>query len=416
MAERRRVVVTGIGVVSPIGIGSGEFLEALKKGVSGAAPVKAFDASGYSTTFACEVKDFNPENYIEKKKVKRLARFTQFALTAAAEAVKNSGIDFSKTSRSRAGVITGTGIGGLEVLETEHRNLVEKGPRRISPFLIPMIITNIAPGEIAIEYGITGPNYAVSSACASSNHAIGDAFVLVRNGYADVMITGGSEAAITPLGFGGFCSIKALSTRNDNPQKASRPFDKDRDGFVMGEGSAMFVIESLEHALGRGAPILAELIGYGASDDAYHITAPAPDASAAVAAMEAAILDAGISKSEIDYINAHGTSTALNDKTETLAIKKVFGEEAAKKIPISSTKSMTGHLLGAAGAVELAASILTMNAGFIHPTINYETPDPECDLDYVPNVPRQQNFNVFLSNSLGFGGHNSVIIGKKYIQ
>jgi len=413
--ERRRVVVTGIGVVTPIGIGCGEFLDALKKGISGAAPVKAFDASGYSTTFACEVKNFNPENYIDKKKVRRLARFTQFALTAASEAVKNSGIDFSKTDTSRAGAITGTGIGGLEVLEAEYKNLVEKGPRRISPFLIPMIITNIAPGEIAIEYGITGPNYAVSSACASSNHAIGDAFVLVRSGYADVMITGGSEAAITPLGFGGFCSIKALSTRNDNPARASRPFDKERDGFVMGEGAAIMVIESLEHAVKRGAPILAELVGYGASDDAYHITAPSPDASGAARAMEAAIKDAGISKDEVDYINAHGTSTPLNDKAETLAIKKVFGERASE-IPVSSTKSMTGHLLGAAGAVELAASILTMNAGFIHPTINYETPDPECDLDYVPNVPRQKEFNVVLSNSLGFGGHNSVIIAKRYVK
>jgi len=413
--ERRRVVVTGIGVVTPIGIGCGEFLDALKKGISGAAPVKAFDASGYSTTFACEVKNFNPENYIDKKKVRRLARFTQFALTAASEAVKNSGIDFSKTDTSRAGAITGTGIGGLEVLEAEYKNLVEKGPRRISPFLIPMIITNIAPGEIAIEYGITGPNYAVSSACASSNHAIGDAFVLVRSGYADVMITGGSEAAITPLGFGGFCSIKALSTRNDNPARASRPFDKERDGFVMGEGAAIMVIESLEHAVKRGAPILAELAGYGASDDAYHITAPSPDASGAARAMEAAIKDAGISKDEVDYINAHGTSTPLNDKAETLAIKKVFGERASE-IPVSSTKSMTGHLLGAAGAVELAASILTMNAGFIHPTINYETPDPECDLDYVPNVPRQKEFNVVLSNSLGFGGHNSVIIAKRYVK
>jgi len=413
--ERRRVVVTGIGVVTPIGIGCGEFLDALKKGISGAAPVKAFDASGYSTTFACEVKNFNPENYIDKKKVRRLARFTQFALTAASEAVKNSGIDFSKTDTSRAGAITGTGIGGLEVLEAEYKNLIEKGPRRISPFLIPMIITNIAPGEIAIEYGITGPNYAVSSACASSNHAIGDAFVLVRSGYADVMITGGSEAAITPLGFGGFCSIKALSTRNDNPARASRPFDKERDGFVMGEGAAIMVIESLEHAVKRGAPILAELVGYGASDDAYHITAPEPNATGAARAMEAAIKDAGISKDEVDYINAHGTSTPLNDKAETLAIKKVFGERASE-IPVSSTKSMTGHLLGAAGAVELAASILTMNAGFIHPTINYETPDPECDLDYVPNVPRQKEFNVVLSNSLGFGGHNSVIIAKRYVK
>lgn len=410
---RRRVVITGLGVISPIGIGRAEFLSALERGVSGAAAVTGFDASNYSATFACEVKNFVPENYIDKKKVKRLARFTQMALTAAREAVKDSGIDFSSVARDRCGVVTGTGIGGLEVIEHEYRNLLEKGPRRISPFLIPMIITNIAPGEIAIENGLTGPNYAVTSACASSNHAIGDAMLFIRNGYTDVMITGGAEAAITPLGFGGFCSIKALSTRNDDPARASRPFDKDRDGFVMGEGSAMFVIESLDHALARGARILAELVGYGASDDAYHITAPAPDGAAAVQAIESAIADAGISKDEVNYFNAHGTSTQLNDKTETIAIKKVFGERASK-IPISSTKSMTGHLLGAAGAAELAASVLCMNAGFIHPTINYTTQDPECDLDYVPNQPRRQSYDCFISNSLGFGGHNAAIIAKKF--
>ncbi|MDI6756765.1 MAG: beta-ketoacyl-ACP synthase II [Endomicrobiia bacterium] len=410
---RRRVVITGIGVVSPIGIGVAEFVSALERGVSGASGITGFDASGYSATFACEVKNFAPENYIDKKKVKRLARFSQMALVAAAEAVKSSGIDFSKTDRSRCGVVTGTGIGGLEVIENEYRNLLEKGPRRISPFLIPMIITNIAPGEIAIENSINGPNYAVTSACASSNHAIGDAMLFIRNGSVDVMITGGAEAAITPLGFGGFCSIKALSTRNDDPTRSSRPFDKDRDGFVMGEGAAMFVIESLEHARKRGAKILAELVGYGASDDAYHITAPAPDGAAAVLAMESAIRDALISKDEVNYFNAHGTSTQLNDKTETLAIKKVFGERA-KQIPISSTKSMTGHLLGAAGAVELAASALCMEAGFIHPTINYVTPDPECDLDYVPNVPRRQPYDCFISNSLGFGGHNAALVAKKF--
>ncbi len=373
-----------------------------------------FDTANYPTTFACEVKGFNPENYIEKKKIKRLARFTQFALAAAKMAVENSGIDFSKEDTSRCGVITGTGIGGLEVIEQEHINMVQKGPRRISPFLIPMIITNIAPGEIAIDHGVKGPNYAVSSACASANHAIGDAINVIRKGDADVMLTGGSEAAITPLGFGGFCSIKALSTRNDDPKKASRPFDKDRDGFVMGEGAAIFVIESLEHAQARNAVILGELFGFGASDDAYHVTAPAPDAASAVAAMEMAIKDAGISKDDIDYINAHGTSTQLNDKIETLAIKKVFGERAYK-IPISSTKSMTGHLLGAAGGIELAASILCMNAGIIHPTINYETPDPDCDLNYVPNKFAEQKYSRFLSNSLGFGGHNAVLIGGRYV-
>lgn len=410
---KRRVVITGVGVVSPIGIGNDEFLNNLKQGVSGADFVKSFDVSSFSTQFACEVKNFVPEDYIDKKKLKRLARFTQFALAATKMAVESARIDFSLIDSSRVGVITGTGIGGLEIIEQEHRNLLEKGPRRISPFLIPMIITNIVPGEIAIEYKITGPNYAVSSACASANHAIGDALNVMRSGDADVMITGGSEAAITPLGFGGFCAIKALSTRNDAPQKACRPFDKNRDGFVMGEGAAIFIIETLEHAIRRGAPILAELVGFGASDDAYHITAPEPHATAAAAAMEMAIKDAGISKDEIDYINAHGTSTPLNDKTETLAIKKVFGERAYK-IPISSTKSMTGHLLGAAGAIELAASILCMKAGFIHPTINYETPDPECDLNYVPNKPLEQRYNCFLSNSLGFGGHNAVVIVKNF--
>ncbi len=409
---KKRVVVTGIGVIAPIGIGNEEFLKNLKEGVSGADYIKSFDSGSYSTTFACEVNNFNPENYIDKKKVKRLARFTQFALTAASMAVSDSGIDFSKEDTSRVGVVTGTGIGGLEVIEQEHKNLLDKGPRRVSPFLIPTIITNIAPGEIAIEYKVTGPNYAVSSACASANHAIGDALNIIRNGDADVMITGGSEAAITPLGFGGFCSIRALSTRNDAPKKASRPFDKNRDGFVMGEGAAIFIIESLDHAIKRNAPIIAELIGFGASDDAYHVTAPDPDATAAVAAMEIAIEDAGISKDDVDYINAHGTSTALNDKIETIAIKKVF-KERAYKIPISSTKSMTGHLLGAAGAIELAASLLCMKSGFIHPTINYETSDPECDLNYVPNKHIEKNFSCVLSNSLGFGGHNAVLIARK---
>ncbi|OGS11819.1 MAG: beta-ketoacyl-[acyl-carrier-protein] synthase II, partial [Elusimicrobia bacterium RIFOXYB1_FULL_48_9] len=358
-------------------------------------------------------KNFVPENYIEKKKVKRMARFTQVGVAAAKMAIADSGLDFTKENLARIGAITGTGIGGLDVIENEHSSLLEKGQRRVSPFLIPMIITNMLPGELAIEYGFTGPNYAVSSACASSNHAIGDALRLMRYGDADVMITGGAEAAITPLGLAGFCSIKALSMRNDEPQKASRPFDKNRDGFLMGEGAGIIVLETLEHAQKRGAKIYGEILGYGASDDAYHITAPQPEALAAVQAMKHALADAGISPDEIDYINAHGTSTEFNDKIETLAIKKVFGERAYK-IPISSTKSMTGHLLGAAGAAELIATLICMEQGFIHPTINYETPDPECDLDYVPNKPREQQINCALSNSLGFGGHNSVLIVKRY--
>ncbi|MHB9156282.1 MAG: beta-ketoacyl-ACP synthase II, partial [Endomicrobiales bacterium] len=336
-----------------------------------------------------------------------------FGCAAAQMAVKDSGLDLAKENKTRIGVVTGTGMGGLDVIETEEKVLLEKGPRRVSPFLIPMIITNILPGEIAIEHGFTGPNYAVSSACASSNHAIGDAVRMLCYGDADVMVTGGSEAAITPLGLAGFCSIKALSGRNDAPEKASRPFDKNRDGFLMGEGAGILVLETLEHAQARGARIYAELIGYGSSDDAYHITAPHPSGDTAVQAMKAAIADAAVSPDEIDYINAHGTSTEYNDKTETVAIKKVFGERAYK-IPVSSTKSMTGHLLGAAGAVELIATVLCMGKGFIHPTINYETPDPECDLDYVPNVAREQQITCALSNSLGFGGHNAVLIVKRY--
>jgi 3-oxoacyl-[acyl-carrier-protein] synthase II len=336
-------------------------------------------------------------------------------MAAAKMAVEDSKLDLSKEDMSRIGVITGTGIGGLDVIEEEEKTLLEKGAKRVSPFLIPMIITNMLPGEIAIQYGFTGLNYAVTSACSSGNHAMGDALRALRYGDADVIISGGSEGAITPLGLAGFCSIKALSQRNDDPQKASRPFDKNRDGFVMGEGAAIVVLETLEHALNRGARIYAELAGYGASDDAFHMTAPEPEGKGAVLAMEKAIADAGISKDEVDYINAHGTSTEFNDKTETLAIKKVFGERAYK-IPISSTKSMTGHLLGGAAAVELAATVFSMQEGFIHPTINYDTPDPECDLDYVPNTARNQQINCALSNSLGFGGHNGVVIIKRYVK
>lgn len=412
---RKRIVVTGFGIVTPIGIGKDAFALALEQGKSGANQIATFDVTNFSTKIAAHVKDLVIENYIEKKKARRMAQFTQLGMVAAQMAIEDSGLKIDNESPSRIGVITGTGMGGLDVIEEEHRALVEKGPRRVSPFLIPMIITNMLPGEIAIQHGYTGPNYAVSSACSSANHAIGDAMRAIEYGDADVMITGGSEAAITPLGLAGFCSIKALSQRNDDPQKASRPFDKGRDGFLMGEGAGILVIESLEHAIQRGAKIYAELIGYGASDDAYHMTAPHPDGEGAVAAMKNAIANAGISPDEIDYINAHGTSTEYNDRTETVAIKKVFGERAYK-IPVSSTKSMTGHLLGAAGACELIATIVCMEKGFIHPTINYETPDPECDLDYVPNVARKQQINCALSNSLGFGGHNGVLIVKRYAQ
>jgi len=412
--NKKRVVITGMGVLSPIGIGKQEFTDSLREGKSGANPITAFDASNFATKFCANVKNFVPENFIDKKKARRMARFTQMGFIAAKMAIEDSKLDLSKEDLSRIGVITGTGMGGLEITEEEHSVVVEKGPRRVSPFLIPMIITNMLPGEIAIEYGFTGPNYAVSSACASANHAIGNALRLLRYGDADIIVTGGAEATITDLAVAGFNNIKALSTRNDDIAKASRPFDLNRDGFIIGEGAGILVLETLDHALARGAKIYAELAGYGASDDAYHMTAPDPEAKSVIKALELAIKDAGISKDEVDYINAHGTSTELNDKTETLAIKTVFGERAYK-IPVSSTKSMTGHLLGAAAGVEAIATILCMENGFIHPTINYETQDPNCDLDYVPNVARNRQINCAMSNSLGFGGHNATIVIKKYV-
>lgn len=412
--EKKRIVITGIGVVSPIGIGCQNFVSALKEGKSGATLIDTFDTTEYNTKFAGLVKDFKAEDYMDKKSARRTPRFIQLGIAAAKMAIEDSGLDLEKEDKARIGCITGTGIGGMDVLEQEHTTLITKGPRRVSPFLIPMLITNMLPGEIAIEYGFTGPNYTVTSACASSNHAMGDALRLLRYGDADVIVTGGAEGTVTPIAVSGFCSLKALSTRNDDIKTASRPFDKNRDGFMIGEGAGILVFETLEHALKRGAKIYAEVLGYGASDDAYHMTAPHPEAKGAAIAMEKAISDAGISKDEIDYINAHGTSTHLNDLGETIAIKKVFGDRAYK-IPVNSTKSMTGHLLGAAGAVEAIATVLCMKEGFIHPTINYETPDPDCDLDYVPNKARQQQINCGLSNSLGFGGHNAAIILKKYV-
>ena len=412
--NKKRIVITGVGVLSPVGIGKQEFVNALKEGKSGANAITAFDASNFTTKFCASVKNFVPENFIDRKKARRMARFTQMGVIAAKMALEDSKLDLSKEDLSRIGVITGTGMGGLEITEQEHSVVVEKGPRRVSPFLIPMIITNMLPGEIAIEHGFTGPNYAVSSACASANHAIGNALRLLRYGDADVIITGGSEASITDLAIAGFNNIKALSTRNDDITKASRPFDLNRDGFVVGEGAGILVLETLEHAVARGAKIYAELAGYGATDDAYHMTAPDPEGKSVIQALELAIKDAGISKDEVDYINAHGTSTELNDKTETLAIKTVFGQRAYK-IPVSSTKSMTGHLLGAAAGIEAIATVLCMENGFIHPTINYETQDPNCDLDYVPNVARNQQIHCALSNSLGFGGHNASIVIKKYV-
>jgi len=403
-----------LGIVSPIGIGKENYWDSLRNGRSGTGRVTFFDTSTYPCQIDAEVKNFQPENYIDKKTIRRMDRFTQFALAAADMAIRDGGLDTAKIDPERVGVIAGTGIGGLSTIEEEHSVLLERGARRVSPFLIPRLIPNIAPGEIAIRWGFRGPNYAVSSACSTSNHAIGDAVRMLRYGDADVIVAGGTEAAITPLGFAGFCAARTLSTRNDSPEKASRPFDKNRDGFVMGEGAGIVVLETLEHALSRGVPIYGELAGYGATDDAYHITAPAPDAVASIKAMQLALKDADVQPQEVQYVNAHGTSTHLNDKTETMALKAVFGEHA-RKLAISSTKSMTGHLLGAAGAAELIATLLCMQNKLAHPTINYETPDPECDLDYIPNKARPMDITCAISNSLGFGGHNAVLVVKKYV-
>lgn len=412
---KKRVVITGFGIVSPIGIGKAAYWDALKNGRSGANRITHFDPSQHLCQIDAEVKGFSPESYTDKKKVKRMALFTQFSVAAAKMAVEDAKLDWSKENPERCGVIVGSGIGGLQTIEEEHKVLLEKGPKRVSPFLIPMLISNIASGEIAIEHGLTGPNFSVASACATGNHAIGEALVHLRYGSADVILAGGAEASITALGVAGFCQARALTTDfNDRPEKASRPFDKNRSGFLMAEGAGVVVLETLEHAVARGARIYAELAGYGATDDAYHITAPSPEAKAATRAMQLALNDAGMKPEEIDYVNAHGTSTPLNDKIETLALKKVFGDHA-RKIAISSTKSMTGHMLGAAGAAELIATLLIMENDLIHPTINYETPDPECDLDYVPNVARPGRVNGAFSNSLGFGGHNAVLVVRRLV-
>ena len=409
-----KVVITGMGVVSPIGIGLDAYWKGLIQGRSGACRVTHFDISAYSCQIAAEVKDFKPEGFIEKKKIKRMDRFTQFAMAAAKMAVEDAGLDFSRENSERIGVIVGSGIGGLQTIEEEFTVLKEKGADRVTPFLIPKLISNIASGEIAIQYGLAGPNYSVASACATANNAIGEALRHIRYGDADVMICGGSEAAITQLGISGFSQAGALAEGfNDRPEKASRPFDKGREGFLIGEGAGIVILETEEHAKNRGARIWAELAGYGATDDAYHITSPSPEGKSQARAVRMALEDARVRPDEVDYINAHGTSTPVNDKAETRVIKSVFGERA-RKIPISSTKSMTGHLLGAAGGVELIAAALTMKNGVIHPTINYETPDPDCDLDYVPNLARESKVACAVSNSFGFGGHNAVLVIKSY--
>ncbi|KAB3531417.1 beta-ketoacyl-ACP synthase II [Alkaliphilus serpentinus] len=411
----RRVVVTGLGCITPLGNTVEEFWNSLLNGKSGIDLIDRFDATDFPTKIAAQVKDFNPEDYIDKKEAKRMDRFTQYAVAASMMAMKDANLRVEEIQAEKFGVILGSGIGGIETLEEQHQKLMEKGVKRISPFMIPMMITNIGAGYVSMTLGAKGPNTTVVTACASSTNAIGEAFKLIQRGAADIMVTGGMEASITPLSIGGFCSMKAMSTHNEEPQKASRPFDLNRDGFVMGEGSGILIIEDLEHAKKRGAKIYAEIVGYGMSADAYHITAPSPEGEGAARSMVAALEDANIPYTSIDYINAHGTSTPYNDKFETMAIKTVF-KEHAYELSVSSTKSMTGHLLGAAGSIEAIACILASKNNVIPPTINLENPDPDCDLDYVPNEKKNRTVDYALSNSLGFGGHNATIIVKKYLE
>ena len=406
-------MITGLGPVTPVGIGKEKFWNSLVEGVSGISYITKFDTKDYTSKIAGEVKDFQPENFIDKREARKMDKFTQFAVAGAKLAIEDSGLDIEKIDAKKVGVILGSGIGGIETLEIEHTKLMERGPKRISPFFIPMMISNMAPGQISMIFGFKGPSFTITTACASGSHAIGEAFRTIERGGADIIVSGGSEAAVCQMSVGGFCSMKALSTRNDDPTKASRPFDKERDGFVMGEGAGILILEELNHALKRKAHIYGEIIGYGSTSDAYHITAPDPEAEGAAEALRLALEDGGIEPSEVDYINAHGTSTYYNDKLETLAIKKTFGEYA-KKLSISSTKSMTGHLLGAAGGVEAIVSVLAIENNIIPPTINYENPDPECDLDYTPNKAVKKEVKYAISNSLGFGGHNASLLFKKY--
>ncbi len=409
---KRRVVVTGLGAITPIGKTADEFWKNALAGVSGAGPITLFDASRHDVRFAAEVKNFEPTQYGEKREVKKMDRFSQFALAAATMAVADSGLDIAKVGE-RAGVLIGSGIGGIQTLEDQHSVIMEKGPGRVSPFFVPMMIVNMATGLVSMRFGAKGPSNATVTACASGANAIGDAFRIIQYGDADVMIAGGAEAPISPISVGGFGSMRALSTRNEDPAGASRPFEKDRDGFVIGEGAGVIVLEEREHAIGRGARIDCEIVGYGVTSDAYHMTAPSPDHEGAGRAMAAVLKDARLVPEDVDYVNAHGTSTPLNDRFETGAIKRIFGDHA-KKLAVSSTKSMTGHLLGAAGGIEFVILALTHREGKIPPTINYETPDPECDLDYVPNTAREMNVEVAISNSFGFGGHNVTLATRKH--
>lgn len=411
----RRVVVTGVGLVSAVGVGTEETWQGLLAGRSGAAPITHFDTTGFPVTFAAEVKNFDPLLYVEKKELKKMGLFIQFALAATQFAMEQAKLSVTVDFADRTGVYIGSGIGGFDVIEREHKALMEGGPRKISPFFIPASIVNLASGFVSIRWGARGPNSATCTACSSSAHAVGDSFRIIQRGDADVMIAGGAEAAITPMGVGGFASMRALSTRNAEPEKASRPFDAQRDGFVIGEGAGILILEDLDFARRRGAPILAEMVGYGMSGDAYHITAPSEDANGAVRVMRATLADAKIQPEQVQYINAHGTSTPYNDKLESLAIKKVFGDHA-KKLTVSSTKSMTGHLLGGAGGLEAGVCVLALRDQILPPTINYEYPDPDCDLDYVPNQARQAEVEYILSNSFGFGGTNAALLFKRYVE
>jgi 3-oxoacyl-[acyl-carrier-protein] synthase II len=412
-SSKRRVVVTGVGTVTPVGNNHREFWGSLIEGRSGIGQITQFDASGFDVRIAGEVKNFDASPYLDAKEIRKTDRFVQFGIAAAMMAFGDAALDMTRIDATRIGVYVGSGIGGIETFERQHRILLEKGPSRVSPFFIPMMILNMASGQISMALGAKGPNFASVSACASGAHAIGEAFRAIQRGDCDVMLTGGAEATITTMSVAGFASMRALSERNDEPERASRPFDAGRDGFVMGEGAGIVVLESLEHALARGARIYCEMAGYGSTADAYHITQPAPEGEGAARAMAMSIRDAQVAPEEVTYINAHGTSTPLNDKFETLAIKTVFGTHA-RELAVSSTKSMTGHLLGAAGGIECVVCTLAIKESTIPPTINYETPDPECDLDYVPNTARKTRVRAAISNSLGFGGHNVALLMKEY--
>lgn len=410
---KRRVVITGMGAVTPVGNSVGEFWEALKTGKSGIDRVTKFDPADFATRIAGEVKGFDPLNYIDKKEARRMDMAEQYSIATSQQAYDDAKLNSDSFDPCRAGVVIGSGIGGIETFEKQLAILFKQGPSRVSPFFIPMMIVDMCAGLVSMRFGFKGPNYATVSACATSAHAIGDSFKIIQRDDADLMIAGGSEASITPSSMAGFCSARAISTRNDEPQRASRPFDKERDGFVMAEGSGMLILESLDHARKRKAKIYAEVVGLGMSADAYHITAPEPEGEGATRSMRLALKDGDLSPESVDYINSHGTATELGDIAETLAIKKVFGERAYQ-IPANATKSMIGHLLGATGAVELIAGIKCMEEGILHPTVNYEFPDPRCDLDYVPNKAREKEINVFISNSFGFGGHNATLAVRKF--